>query len=305
MVEGAWLGQENKMLEKRFYAVPPQAFTADGTSSGVITIAANACSLFKVKQKVILTASTLPNITLEIKEIDNEHNIQVGPIAGTLGVVGNNTGISARTDISAYTVALGATIFADMQKRPSIDNIEIVRATYEEEPTVAVRSILVDECGNLVNDNNPLPVAFDGTISIGSVSIVDDGNTLVVNPDGSINVNVTESSSLSGLIISHNEISSVPAGVETTIITITAPVNGYRVEKVEVSGENVALFRVKVNGSTISDKRSWWTEFNETFNYEGFPNGLLLTSGQVLTVTCYHTRPYPGNFEATVMALAV
>jgi hypothetical protein len=292
------------MLEKRFYAVPPQAFTADGTVSGVITIAGNACGLFKVKQKIILTATGLPNLALEIKQIDGEGNIQVGPSAGTLGVVGSNTGISARTDISAYTVALSATIFADEQRRTSIDNIEIVRATYEEEPTVAVRSIIVDPCGDLISAANPLPVAFDGTISIGNVSIVDDGNTLEVNPDGSINVNIINSTSTPGLIISHNEISSVPAGVETTIITITAPVNGYRVEKVEVSGENVALFRVKVNGSTISDKRSWWTEFNETFNYEDFPNGLLLTAGQVLTVTCYHTRPYPGNFEATVMALA-
>src|ERR1019366_9582142 len=113
MVEDVWLGL--KMLEKRFYAVPPQLFTADGTTEGVITIAANACILFKVKMRVILTATGLPNLLLEIKEIDNEENIQVGPIAGTLKVPGANTGITARTDISAYTVALNAAVMADEQ----------------------------------------------------------------------------------------------------------------------------------------------------------------------------------------------
>jgi hypothetical protein len=293
------------MLEKRFYAVPPQAFTANGTTNGVITIAANACILFKVKQKVFLRANTLPDLELEIKEIDSEENIQVGPFAQKLGVPGQNTGITARTDISAYTLALGAVIFANEQKRPAIDNIEIVRATYQEEPTCAVRSIMVDDCGNTVNAENPLPVAFDGTISIGAVSIVEGGNTMDVNTDGSINVNIVNSvpASTPGLTILTNEISSVAAGVETTIIAITAPVDGYRVQKIEVSGDDIALFKVYANGVPILYKRSWWGNFNETFNFEMFTNGLLLTSGQTLRVTCLHMSPYLGTFEATVMTL--
>jgi len=291
------------MLEKRFYAVPPQLFTADGTTNGVIAIAANACNLFKVKQKIYISAAGLPDLILEIKEIDNEENIQVGPLSGTFTPNGNS-GISARTDISAYTVALGAAIFADEQKRPSIDSIEIVRATYQEEPTCAVRSVIVDECGNVIDDTNPLPVAFDGTVSIGDVSIVEGGNTMTVNNDGSINVNIVETTSNPGLLFYTNEVLSVASSIETTIITVTAPPGGVRIEKVETSGENVALFKVKVNGVPLVYKRSWWTDFNLTFDFEGFPNGLLLTSGQVLTVTCFHTRPYLANFEATVMALA-
>jgi len=292
-------------LEKRFYSVPPQVFTADGTTDGVITIAANACILFKVKQKVILTATGLPNLALEIKEIDSEENIQVGPFAQQLGVKGANTGITARTDISAYTVALNATIFADEQKRPSIDNIEIVRATYEEEPTVAVRSIMVDPCGDLISSANPFPVAIDGTISVGDVSIVEGGNTMTVNPDGSINVNIETSAVTPGLLLFHNDITSVATGVETTIITVIAPPSGLRIEKIDASGENVSLYRVYVNGTEIFDKRSWWTAFNVSFEFENFNNGYKLTSGQVLTVTCYHTRPYVANYEATVLALAL
>jgi hypothetical protein len=260
--------------------------------------------LFKVKQKIFLSATGLPDLYLEIKEIDSEDNIQVGPIPGTLGATNNNTGISARTNISAYTVALNAAIFADEQKRPSIDNIEIVRATYQEEPTCAVRSIMVDDCGDTFNDANPFPVAFDGTVSIGDVSIVEGGNTMTVNSDGSINVNIETSISTPGLLLFHNDISSVASGTETTIITVTAPGGGLRLEKVDVSGENVALYRLYVNGIEIYTKRSWWSDFNVDFNFENFSNGYLLTAGQVLTVTCYHTSPFLGNFEATVLALA-
>ena len=308
-------------LEKRFIAVPPQLFTADGTSSGVITIAADACSLFKVKQRVILWATGLPNLELEIKRIDNAGNIQVGPIPD--GKPGVNTSIDARTDISAYTIALGAFIFANEQKRPSIDYAEIWRAVYDEEPAVRLRTGLVDECGNSINDTNPLPVAatFDGTVQVGdiritacdndpkpgdmhsSVRISDCTNDLGINPDGSINVNIVSSSNTPGLILAHNEISAVAAGVESTIITLVAPAGGYRIQKVEVSGDNYAIFRVKLNGATMVDRRSWWCEFNETFNFEDFINGLMLTSGQTLTVTVLHNRPYVGSFETTVMYL--
>lgn len=184
------------MLEKRFYAVPPQSFTANGTTNGVITVAGNAAHFFKVGMIVFVKATAQPTLTLQVKEIDSETNIQVGPVSGKLNTPGANTGITARTDISAYTVVAGANISADEQRRPPIDYAEIMRAVYDEEPTVALRTILVDEVGDRVTPDNPLPVAIDGTIEIGDVSIVEGGNTMVVNPDGSINVdaNVTVSS---------------------------------------------------------------------------------------------------------------
>jgi hypothetical protein len=184
------------MLEKRFYAVPPQAFTANGTKNGVVTIANEACQLFKVGMLVYINANTLPTLTLQIKEIDNEGNVQVGPISGTKGIPGGNTGITARTDISAYTVVKNANISADEQRRPDIDWAEAMRAMYDEEPAVAMRSILVDECGDRVNAANPLPVSFSAefpsTVEIASGD--GSGDKLLVNPDGSINVNTTTDS---------------------------------------------------------------------------------------------------------------
>lgn len=102
------------------------------------------------------------------------------------------------------------------------------------------------------------------------------------------------------LNVSYNEALAVASGVETTIITINAVSDVVRIFKVEVSGENVALFKVKINGSPIAAKRSWWTEFNQTFD---FSTGLVLEVGQSLTVTTLHNRPTTCNFEASVLSI--
>lgn len=135
------------MLEKRLPAVPPQSFEADGTTDGKITVFNS--SLFKVKQQVTLTASSLAPLDLEVKRITDINTIYVGPIKGN---------IDARENISAYTMVLSAAIFANEQKRPSVPVEEISRAVYEEEPVVATRVIPVDRLGNQISEDNPVPV---------------------------------------------------------------------------------------------------------------------------------------------------
>jgi len=216
-------------LEKRFYAVPPQSFTADGTTTGVVTIAGEACQLFKVGMHVLINATGLPTLKLQVKEIDGEGNVQVGPISGTLKTPGANTGITARSDISSYTVARTATISADEQRRPDIDWSEAMRAVYDEEPTVAQRSILVDECGDRINDTNPLPVAFSASFP-NVVEIADGGGSgdkMTVNPDGSINVNDNSQSATTPTIfntsvpLSNTEVSqALPANTKKIVIQV-------------------------------------------------------------------------------------
>jgi hypothetical protein len=167
------------MFEKRLAAVPPQLLTGNGPQLGQITVA--DASLYKVKQVIHIQSTTATPQAFEIKQIIDIHTMFLGPIGGN---------ISAFSNVSAWLVADGAFIFANEQLRPKIPEQEVERATYEEEPTVARRVILVDPMGTKIDDSNPLPVAFDGTISIGDVSIVEGGNTLAVNPDGSINVEV-------------------------------------------------------------------------------------------------------------------
>ena len=300
-----------QLTEKRLYAVPPTVFTADGDSDGTVKVA-NA-SLFTVKQHVHINATGLPTLVLEVKRITDAVTLYVGPIKGS---------IETRQDLSLYTVASGANISANEQNRPNIPEQAVERATYQDEPVVARRVFVVDKLGDAIDANNPFPV--DATVVIppdlavritayandpapgdlpSSVRISDGTNQLTVNPDGSINVNITTSATEPGLQILHNEVTSVASGVETTVATLVGSPSGYRVEKIEVSGDNYAIFRVKLNGTTIVDKRTWWCNFNETFNFENFTNGLFLASGQTLTVTALHNRPYVGGFEATVMYL--
>lgn len=301
------------MLEKRFPAVVPQSFTADGSPNGVVTIADTR--LFKVKQHVKIAGTSLPTLSsIEVKEVLSITQMVVGPVSGS---------ILTTTDVSQYTLAASSYIYCpDAQKRPNITADDFERAVYEEEPVVAKRVILVDDLGDKYNQNNPLPVAFDGTVSIGNVRITADDNDpmagdihssvrvsngtndLDINNDGSINVNVVSSpSSTPGLSVVHQEISSVASGVETVMYTFTAPSPGFKLYKVEVSGENIALFRVKVNSNTVSTKRTFFGQLNADFTYEPFDNGYELTGGQQLQVTVLHNRPFTANFEVTVMGL--
>ncbi len=149
------------MFEKRWAAVPPQLFTSNGTPGGVITVIDS--SLFKVKQLVNITANTLPNLNIEVKSVPNDVTIVVGPIGAN---------ISTYLDISAYTTALSSAISANEQKRSSVPVEEINRAVYEEEPTVALRNVLVDKYGRKIDSSNPLPTT--ATIS-GDVTIGTDG----------------------------------------------------------------------------------------------------------------------------------
>lgn len=129
------------MLEKRWIAVPPQAFTLDGTVDGKITVSDSA--LFKVKQVIILASSTKPSRDdLEIKRITDENTIYVGPKGGD---------IDLRTDVSGYLVADGAFIAANEQQRSKVPEQAIERLTYEEEPVVARRVVMVDTFGKHVD----------------------------------------------------------------------------------------------------------------------------------------------------------
>jgi hypothetical protein len=166
------------MLEKRLAAVSPQSFIISGGADGSITV--SDTSLFKVKQEVILSASSTPNLDqIEVKRIVSPNVMYVGPKGGN---------IDSRIDVSAYTVALNAAIFANEQKRPSIPFEEFTRAVYEEEPVVAQRSVLVDKNGNKYDNSNPFPV--DASVSIGDITIGTDGyNT---NAPDSMNITGSE-----------------------------------------------------------------------------------------------------------------
>ena len=141
-------------LEKRWAAIAPIAFTVDGTSDGIVTL--STTKRIHVKQRIYIQATGNLNLFLEVKRVLSKTQLIVGP---------QGTPISTTTDISTYTTALGANLYALEQPRPAIPLQEIERAVFEEEPTVAIRSLLVDDLGNTFDEGNPLPVTATVTDS--------------------------------------------------------------------------------------------------------------------------------------------
>ena len=128
------------MIEKRWAAIAPQNLTVDGTTTGTITVA--DAGLFKVKQVIKLASNAEDTISVVIQRIPNATQIEVGPLASR---------IYERLDVSAYLVADSATIEADEQPRTTIGVDDTIRATYEEEPTVAQRIVQVNKNGDIID----------------------------------------------------------------------------------------------------------------------------------------------------------
>ena len=236
--------------ERRYFAILPQNFTADGTTTGVVTISSliiDQSRVFKVKQIVTLTVAGQPNIDLEIKKVLSDTQFVVGPLS---------TNIHTTYDLSAYTVASGAAVELREQKRPIIPEQEITTIIYDEEPTLAHRNVLVDWLGNYYTTNNPMPVQLsDGSIDIGtvnaelevqlshqdnvpdlgdvadSVQIGDGTYILNINPDGSINVSSTYKTA-------------------PTILTVSAPSANTEYNFVVPAGTKEYRFRSR-NGTKI------------------------------------------------------
>lgn len=156
------------ITEKRFYAVPPILLTSNGTQQGQFKIA--DASIFKVGQIVTLQSSTQQPILVKIKRISDQNTIFVGD---------EKKDISHRLDISAFLVTDGAFVFSNEQPRPSVPEEQVERVTYEEEPVVARRVVLVDKFGEKIDESNPLNVTAN--VDVGGVVLPLIQNLSVIN----------------------------------------------------------------------------------------------------------------------------
>jgi hypothetical protein len=134
-----------------------------------------------------------------------------------------------------------------------------------------------------------------------------DGDELEVNNDGSINVVVTANANASGLK-KYNEVIAVPSNVETTVVTHTA-VGGRQtfLQRVDTSGDNIAKYRVKVNGVTIDMKRTMFGEdLNCDFVFNGEANpGLEVAAGDIISVTVVNPRSGTSDYNGRIQYLEV
>jgi hypothetical protein len=293
-------------IEQKWPSVAPQAFTADGGQQGQIKVA--DVRGFKVKQNVVISATGLPDLNLQVKRVVKKTGfIRVGPPQDQQ--LQGKAGLAAFSDISAYTVVLGAFLYAAEQPKVRLKTDDIDSATYEQEPTVARRVVGVDQYGDFYDQDNPLPVAFDGDVTIGVVEVKGtNGNFVEPNSDGSINVNVVEAPVAGHTVRSiFGEITSVPNGSQTQITFYTVPVSKTGVlERISVSGDNLARFDVYLNGTLFDTKRSWYGDFNAGFEFmTGTSDGFTLNAGDTISIKVTHNSPFLGSFTARIQVLEI
>jgi hypothetical protein len=166
-VGAIWLASTGRVMagqltEKKWLSVDPILFTADGNTGGLGHVTVTNAKQFRVKQLVNIQSNTLQPVALQVKRVISETVLLVGLA---------KTPINKGHDISGYLVADGATISSVEQDRPGITEVDHERATYDEEPRVAKRVILVDSLGRYFEVDNPMPVRLsDGSINIGTVN---------------------------------------------------------------------------------------------------------------------------------------
>lgn len=286
-------------LERKWLAVTAKPLTANGTSLGVVHVTDTAG--FRVKQLVFLLSNTVQPQQFQV-------NAVLSPTQLVLGPKGPKVGRESYSDLSAFLVSDAATIAAGEQDKGQIPDKDHYLAVYEAEPIVADRVIWVDQYGRFYGPDNPLPIAFDGTIAIGDVVVKGtNGNPIEPNPDGSINVNIVNAQTNNTITNKYGEAHAVPSGIETTIVSYTVPLvlSGAVLQRISVSGENVGRFQVFVNGVVIDTRRTYYgANFSEYFEYTiGTADGYNLAPGDLVAVKILHNKPQVGNFEGRIQVL--
>lgn len=284
-------------LERKWQAVNATPLTADGTQLGLITLADTAG--LRTKQAVYLKSNTKPMTAFQVQEV-------LSPTEVILGAPGARVGRENFVDLSAWTVADAAILGAPEQnKQANPPDKDHYSAIYESDPVVADRVIFVDQYGRFYGEGNPLPIAFDGTISVGNVTITDDdGDELGINSDGSINVNIISAPSDDNIVTStFGTASAVVSGATTSVVTYTVPLNKKGVlQRVVASGTNIGTYTLTINGTIQSILRTYFTgPYNVTFEFSaGQENGLVIQPGDIIEVTILHDRPFLGDFDGRI-----
>lgn len=225
------------LTEKRLLAILPRVFTADATVHGVITILDTAP--FKVKQKVVIKATGEPNQTLEVKRVLSRTQLQVGPVKKPIHVF---------SDLSLYTTAKASTIEANEDLRPTIPEQEIERLTYEEEPTIARRVVIVDKYGDKFDEDNPITAKQKPT----SEAVYNSIN--VTNTATPLRVGATNLEGRSQVVVQPKG-STIFVGYDNTV---TSGNNGTGIKvtsnsvMVFIIDDGVTLYGIKTGGGSVS-----------------------------------------------------
>lgn len=117
------------------------------------------------------------------------------------------------------------------------------------------------------------------------------GDTLAINPDGSINVsgieNITGTVSIDGgtvAVSGQNEFEYnqvvIPAAGSAVVVSRFFAI-AYKLRRISATGATVGTYTVRFNGTPVDKLRSNYTDFNCRFDYE---TGISIPPGTTVTV---------------------
>lgn len=226
------------MIERTWAAVPPVLFTQQGTAYGQIYVAST--SGFKVQMQVVITSPAIPPQTFVVQRVINQYSMLVGP-------VGSN--ISARSNMSAYDTT--AYVYSEAQARPSIPAQSFTRAIYDEEPTVAIRAILVDQFGNYVNSSsgssaNPNP----NSQTIINYDVTSTSEFSVQLPNNTMKYVIRVRDSVAPLIMAFN-----PGGTASNFISIA---RGSNFESPTINSAQTILYFLCSKIGAVVEIMAWY-----------------------------------------------
>ena len=156
-------------IERLWESQAPLSFMQDGGQNGLVTT--TKYQSFKVKQKVILSSATQPDLLVQVKKVLSPTKFLVGPVKDQTKPQKPANNLLSRLDISNYRVSEGASVRSSEQNKVRLDPRDIIQAAYEQEPTLAHRVFNVDSWGRPWAVDNPFPVQLsDGEINIGTVN---------------------------------------------------------------------------------------------------------------------------------------
>lgn len=178
-------------------------------------------------------------------------------------------------------------------KSSRLDMNQCIQGAYDEDK----QRLRTDSEATIVNADIDVSLeSFEDNVAIATP----DGTFLAINPDGSINVVLSETT---GKTIEnyYNEVNNVVSGITTTIVNFTPNTNNYLLQKVEFSGSNIAEFEVIVGSSVFDKKRTYFgSGLNGNFDFD---QGIKVNSGVNIRVIVNHSRPTTGNFNARIQLL--
>jgi hypothetical protein len=139
------------------------------------------------KQQVTLSIPGQTPLLVEIKRVLSATNITVGE---------PNQGIKNQYNQTILVPYDGGTFTAYEQSRNPMGMEPVIRAVYEEEPTIALRTVMVDPLGNMYDADNPIPIKIeslnDSVLSLGTEDGTLTGIQHVIKVGSDLNLRVKD-----------------------------------------------------------------------------------------------------------------